>query len=58
MRLCCVVAGDKDMELWNNKWVKPKLQFGLHVNSIVDEETLKKVTPVIMFRETRIYNEY
>lgn len=58
MRLCCVVAGDKDVELWNNKWVKPKLQFGLHVNSIVDEETLRKVTPVIMFRETRIYNEY
>lgn len=58
MRLCCGVAGDKDVELWNNKWIKPKLQFGLHVNSIVDEETLKKVTPVIMFRETRIYNEY
>lgn len=58
MRLCRVVAGDKNVELWNNKWIKPKLQFGLHVNSIVDEETLKKVTPVIMFRETRIYNEY
>ena len=58
MRLCRLVAGDKDVELWNNKWVKPKLLFGLHVNSIVDEETLKKVTPVIMFRETRVYNEY
>lgn len=57
MRLCRVVAGDKNVELWNNKWVKPKLQFGLHMNSIVDEETLKKVTPVITFKETRMYYE-
>lgn len=56
MRLCRVVAGDKNVELWNNKWVKPKLQFGLHMNSIVDEETLKKVTPVITFRERRAYD--
>ena len=52
-----MVAGDKNVELWNNKWVKPKLQFGLHMNSIVDEETLKKVTPVITFKETRMYYE-
>ena len=57
MRLCCVVAGDKDMELWNNEWVKPLLLSDLHVNGIVDAETLKKVTPVITFRETRMYNE-
>ena len=58
MRLCRVVAGDTKVELWNNEWVKSKLQFGLHVNSIVDEETLKKVTPVIMFRERRAYDEF
>ena len=58
MRVGRVGAGDKDVELWNNEWIMPKLQFRLHMNSIVDEETLKKVTPVIMFRETRIYNEY
>ena len=57
MCLCRVVAGDKNVELWNNKWVKPKLQFGLHMNNIVDEETLKKVTPVITFKETRMYYE-
>ena len=58
MRLCRVVAGDKNVELWNNEWVKPKLLSGLHVNKLVDAETLKKVTPVITFRETRMYNEY
>ena len=56
MRLCCVVAGDKSVELWNNKWVKPELLSNLHVNRIVNAETLKKVTPVIMFRERRAYD--
>ena len=57
MKLCCVVAGDKDVELWNNEWVKPKFLSDMNVNIIVDEETLKKVTPVITFREIRKYNE-
>lgn len=57
MRLCRVVAGDKNVELWNNEWVKPQLLSDLRMNKIVDSETLKKVTPVIMFRETRMYKE-
>lgn len=57
MRLCRVVAGDKNVELWNNEWVKPKLLAGLHIEEIVNPETLKKVTPVITFRETRMYLE-
>ena len=57
MKLCRVVAGDKDVELWNNEWVMSKLLSNLHTNKIVNTETLKKVTPVITFRETRIYNE-
>lgn len=57
MRLCRVVAGNKGVELWNNEWVKPLLLSELYVNDIVDAETLKKVTPVITFRETRMYNE-
>ena len=55
MKLCRVVAGDKDVELWNNEWVMSKLLSNLHTNKIVNTETLKKVTPVITFRETRIY---
>lgn len=58
MRLCRVVAGDENVKLWNNEWVKPKLSSGLHINGIVDAEALKKVTPVITFRETRTYNEW
>ena len=58
MRLCRVVAGDKNVELWNNEWVKHQFLSGLHMNGIIDEKTLKKVTPVITFRETRMYNEF
>ncbi len=57
MRLCRLVAGDNDIELWNNNWIKPEFLSGLPINGIIDSETLKQVTPVITFRETRIYNE-
>lgn len=57
MRLCRVVAGEQDVELWNNEWMKPQFLSGLHTNGIIDADTLKKVTPVITFRETRMYNE-
>lgn len=56
VRLCRVVAGDKNVELWNNEWVKPQFLSDLHANGIIDEKTLKKVTPVITFRERRAYD--
>lgn len=56
VRLCLVVAGDKNVELWNNEWVKPQFLSDLHTNGIIDEKTLKKVTPVITFRERRAYD--
>lgn len=58
MKMCRLVAEDKDVELWNNEWVNPKLLSDLQTNKIVDTKTLKKITPVITFRETRYYNEY
>ena len=42
---------------WNNGWLKPEYTRSLPYDSIVNQETLKKVTPVIMFRETRAYND-
>ena len=56
VRLCRVVAGDKNVELWNNGWLKPQFLSDLHANGIIDEKTLKKVTPVITFRERRAYD--
>lgn len=57
LRLCQLVAG-KDIEpLWNNEWLKEELTSNIPYDSIVDVETLKKVTPVITFKESRAYNE-
>lgn len=56
MRLCRLVIGEK-VELWNNSWLKPTLTAHLPLASIIDKETLKKVTPVITFREARAYEE-
>ena len=58
MRLCKVVMGNCEDRLWNNEWLKPELANNLPCDSIVNKETLQKVTPVITFRETRAYNEY
>ena len=57
LRLCQLVAGRQAEPLWNNEWLKPELLTNIPYDSIVDGETLKKVTPVITFRERRKYNE-
>lgn len=57
LRLCQLVAGKTVGPLWNNYWLKAELTTSIPYASIVDGETLKKVTPVITFREMRRYNE-
>ena len=57
LRLCKLVAGKDVKSLWNNNWIKSEYASNLPYNSIVDKEVLRNVTPVIVFRETRIYNE-
>ena len=57
LRLCKLVMGSLDEPLWNNEWMKAEFIQNMPIASIVDKETLKMVTPVITFRETRAYNE-
>ena len=57
LRLCQLVAGKTIDPLWNNNWLKAEFNTNIPYDSVVDEDTLKKVTPVITFRETRRYNE-
>lgn len=57
LRLCKLVMGNIEEPLWNNEWIKAVFVQNIPIESIVDKETLKKVTPVITFRETRLYNE-
>jgi hypothetical protein len=54
VRLCKLVMGER-VDLWNNSWLKDDLVKSMPVSSIVNSETLGKVTPVITFRETRAY---
>lgn len=57
VRLCKLVMGER-VDLWNNSWLKDSLVKSMPVSSIVNSETLGKVTPVITFRETRAYNDF
>ena len=57
LRICQLVAGRQAEPLWNNEWLKPELLPNIPYDSVVDGETLKKVTPVITFRERRRYTE-
>ena len=57
LRLCQLVAGQAVEPLWNNDWLRAEHTTNIPYNSEVDGDTLKKVTPVITFRETRRYNE-
>lgn len=56
VRLCKLVMG-KCENLWNNSWLKPELLEGFPQDSVVNIETLEKVTPIVMFREKRAYLE-
>lgn len=51
-----IVAGDNKAALWNISWLKPKLQNAISLDSVVDKQRMKELTPVITFRETRAYN--
>lgn len=57
MHLCQLVEGNSIEPLWNNDWLKSDLVQDLPYDSVVNKETLKKVTTVITFRETRIYSD-
>ena len=56
LRLCQLVAGKEIEPLWNNEWLKTKLTTNIRYDSVVNGDTLKKVTPVITFRERRAYD--
>ena len=57
LRLCQLVMGNSEKPLWNNEWLKSGIVENIPYDSIVDNETLKKVTPMVTFREARAYME-
>ena len=57
LRLCQLVAGTKEIMLWNDTWVNSLYANTLPLNSIVNQEILNELSPVIEFREIRAYYE-
>lgn len=57
MRLCRVAAGKKGVELWNNQWLLSRYSSKLKCDAIIKKDILKKMSPVITFRERRHYDE-
>ena len=55
--LCQLVDG-KDVELWDNSWLKPDLTDGFPYASIVDDKKIPDAPSAITFREIRGYNEW
>lgn len=49
LRLCQLVSGKEVEQIWNNDWLKAEITSDIPYNSVVNEETLKKETPVITF---------
>lgn len=56
VNLCRVVMGEH-VELWDNSWLQDEITKDFPLDSIVNKDTLAKVTPVITFRGERIYTE-
>lgn len=56
LHLCQLVAGKGIEPLWNNEWLKNNVSSALHYDNMIDTDVLKKVTPVITFRERRAYD--
>lgn len=56
MPLCQFAAGNEDVAIWNNDWLKSSLSSEIPCMSIIDGEKLKSTTPIITFRESRGYD--
>ena len=54
--LCKVVNGE-DIDLWNNTWLASKYTKGFSSKMIVDYDQLRKLSPIIQFKERPAYHE-
>ncbi|MDO4512289.1 MAG: RNA-directed DNA polymerase [Bacteroidales bacterium] len=57
MPLCRFVAGERDVVVWNNSWLKPELTEGFPLDSIVDAEVMNNLTPVFPISQFISYDD-
>lgn len=56
--LCKIVAGEKDIKLWNNDWVKKEYKKGFPQEKICTEWLRDSFTPVIDIDEVSLFEVY
>ena len=56
--LCKIVAGEKDVKLWNNDWLKDEYVKELPQNKICTDEVRENIKPVISINEVAMFDTY
>lgn len=56
--LCKIVAGEKDVKLWNSDWLKEEYKKKFPQEQICTDEARAKIKPVISIDEVALFNTY
>jgi len=55
--LCRLVANEKDVNVWNNSWLKPELTAQFPIGSMVNRKTLAEANSIVAFKGKDPYGE-
>ena len=56
--LCKIVAGEKDVKLWDNDWLKEEFKKDFPQGEICNDKVRNKITPVISIDEVALFDTY
>lgn len=56
--LCKIVAGEKDVKLWNKDWLKDEYKKGFPQAEICNDEAREKINSVIALEEVALFDAY
>jgi hypothetical protein len=54
-RLCRLVDGQPDVQIWNNQWLDPKYTRDFPLLSIINRTTLQELQPIIQLNEFDVF---
>lgn len=57
-KICKIVAGEYNVSLWDNDWVKEEYKTGFPIDSLCDVAVRNALTPIINIDEVSLFNEY
>lgn len=56
--LCKIVAGEKDVKLWDNDWLKEEFKKDFPQGEICNDKVRDKITPIISIDEVALFDTY